>query len=78
MEKWKSAKEHFHYALYSLIILIVVILHADRPISSTSSKLTIVLMALMIFGEAVIRMLQRWRRSIRTGCANKADRGSTV
>lgn len=56
-------KEHAHYAIYSSIILAVMVLHADAPISDTSSKLTIVMMSLLILGEAAVRVL-RARRAI--------------
>ncbi len=56
-----TARNHIHYAIYSAIILMVLVIHADRPIESASSKLTIVLMGLLIFGEAVIRVLRARR-----------------
>ncbi len=53
--------EHFHYALYSLIIFIAVLRHGDAPIESAGSKLTIVLMALLIFGEAAARIVREYK-----------------
>jgi hypothetical protein len=53
--------EHFHYALYSLIIFVAVLRHGDAPIESAGSKLTIVLMALLIFGEAAARIVREHR-----------------
>jgi len=52
----KTFREHGHYALYSAIILGVMILHGSDPIVGTNSKLTIVLMTLLILGEALVRM----------------------
>ena len=54
-------KAHLHYALYSSIIVAAVVIHGDRPIESAASKLTILLMALMIFSESVIRMMRARR-----------------
>ena len=51
----------FHYALYSLIIFVAVVRHGSAPIESAGSKLTIVLMALLIFGEAGARMIAAYR-----------------
>ena len=51
----------FHYALYSVIIFVAVIRHGNTPIESAGSKLTIVLMALLIFGEAATRMIAAYR-----------------
>lgn len=51
----------FHYALYSLIIFVVVVRLGDAPIESAGSKLTIVLMALLIFGESATRMIAAYR-----------------
>ena len=51
----------FHYALYSLIIFIAVLMHGNAPIESASSKLTIVLMALLIFGEAAARIIREYQ-----------------
>lgn len=56
----------FHYALYSLIIFIAVVRLGDAPIESASSKLTIVLMALLIFGEAATRVVKEYRSRNRT------------
>ena len=56
-------REHAHYAIYSSIILAVMILHANSPVSSTNSKLTIVLMSLLIFGEALTRVLRAAKKS---------------
>jgi len=53
--------EHFHYALYSLIIFVAVLRHGNAPIESASSKLTIVLMALLIFGEAAAHIIREYR-----------------
>jgi hypothetical protein len=53
--------QHFHYALYSLIIFIAVLSHGDAPIESSGSKLTIVLMALLIFGEAAAHVIRDYR-----------------
>jgi hypothetical protein len=53
--------EHFHYALYALIMFAAVLRHGDAPIESAGSKLTIVLMALLIFGEAAARMIAAYR-----------------
>lgn len=57
-----AANNHFHYALYSAIILLVLLIHGGRPIESASSKLTIALMSLLMLGEALIRMSRRARR----------------
>ncbi len=54
----KRYSEQIHYALYAAIILGVVVLHADKPIAGTNSKLTIVLMSLLILGEALARMVR--------------------
>jgi len=51
-------REHIHYALYATIILDVMILHGSEPIARTNSKLTIVLMSLLILGESLIRFLR--------------------
>ena len=56
-------REHIHYLIYSAIILGVMILHGARPIESTSSKLTIVLMSLLICGEALVRVTRARTRS---------------
>lgn len=53
--------KEFHYVLYSLIIFVAVVRHGDAPIESAGSKLTIVLMALLIFGEAAARMIAAYR-----------------
>ena len=53
--------QHFHYALYSLIIFVAVLRHGDAPIESGASKLTIVLMALLIFGEATAHIIKEYR-----------------
>lgn len=53
--------EHVHYALYSLIIFVAVLRHGNAPIESAGSKLTIVLMALLIFGEAAARILREYQ-----------------
>ena len=55
----------FHYALYSLVIFIAVLMHGDAPIESASSKLTIVLMALLIFGEAASHIIREYRNGQR-------------
>ena len=58
----------FHYALYSLIIFITVLRHGDAAIESAGSKLTIVLMALLIFGDAAARIVKEYRsRKFPTG-----------
>ena len=54
-------REHIHYALYSSVILAVMLIHGDDPISTTPSKLTIVLMSLLIFGEAAVRLVKAYR-----------------
>jgi len=54
-----TLREHIHYALYAAIILGVMILHGSDPIVSTNSKLTIVLMSLLILGESLVRVLRR-------------------
>lgn len=53
--------EHIHYALYSLIIFVAVLRHGNAPIESSGSKLTIVLMALLIFGEAAAHVIREYR-----------------
>jgi len=53
--------QHVHYALYSLIIFVAVLRHGDAPINSGGSKLTIVLMALLIFGEAAAHIIKEYR-----------------
>lgn len=53
--------EHFHYALYSLIIFVAMLRHGNGPIESSGSKLTIVLMALLIFGEAAAHIIREYR-----------------
>jgi len=53
--------EHFHYALYSLIIFVAVLRHGNDPIESSGSTLTIVLMALLIFGEAAAHIIREYR-----------------
>jgi hypothetical protein len=54
----KLPTEHVHYANYSTVILAVMILHANAPIAATNSKLTIVLMSLLILGEAMVRIVR--------------------
>ena len=51
-------REHIHYALYAAIVLGVMIMHGSTPIVSTNSKLTIVLMSLLILGESLVRILR--------------------
>ena len=60
----------FHFALYSLIIFIAVVRHGNAPIESAGSKLTIVLMALLIFGEAAKRMIVAYRNKTRPAGGN--------
>ncbi|MDJ0708770.1 MAG: hypothetical protein QNJ14_00200 [Woeseiaceae bacterium] len=55
-------REHIHYALYASVILAVLLIHGNDPIAGTSSKLTIVLMSLLIFGEAAIRVVKELRK----------------
>ena len=55
-------REHIHYALYSTVILAVLLLHGNDPIESVSSKLTIVLMSLLILGEGLARIFADYRR----------------
>jgi uncharacterized membrane protein YGL010W len=56
-----NPKEHVHYAIYSTIILAVMVLHANAPIAGTNSKLTIVLMSLLILGESLVRLVRAAR-----------------
>ncbi len=69
----KDIREHMHYALYSAIIIVAMLIHGNEPITSTSSKLTIVLMALLIFGESVARMIKRRNRGSRPDAAGDGD-----
>jgi len=62
-----------HYALYSAIIIVAMLIHGSEPITSTSGKLTIVLMALLIFGESVARMIKRRNRGSRPDAAGDVD-----
>ena len=55
-------REHIHYALYSSVILVVLLLHGNDPIESVSSKLTIVLMSLLILGEGLARVFKDLRK----------------
>ncbi len=52
---------HLHYALYSSVVLALLLLHGDQPIESTASKLTIFIMCGLMLGEAVTRMIQAAR-----------------
>jgi len=58
---WSRMQTHIHYVLYSSIILLVLLMHANAPIESVNSKLTIVLMSLLIFGEATARIVKSLR-----------------
>ncbi len=62
MRFWRQSREHIHYAMYSSVILATLLIHGDRPITSTSAKLTIVLMSLLIFGEAIANVIRLNRR----------------
>ena len=62
----------FHYAIYSLIIFIAVARHGNAPIESAGSKLTIVLMALLIFGDAAARIVSEYR-SRKSPAGSSAD-----
>jgi hypothetical protein len=56
-------KEHVHYALYSGAIIVAMLIHGNAPITGAAGKLTIMLMALLIFGESVTRMLRGRRHA---------------
>ena len=66
MRTRNPATEHLHYGLYAAVIVAVMVLHADTPIVAASSKLTIVLMALFIFGESLVRTLRALRKRTRS------------
>lgn len=59
--RWRSSSFEIHCALYTSIILLAVLLHGDRPIAGASSKLTIVLMSLLILAEAIARLVRARR-----------------
>ena len=65
-------REHVHYALYSSIIIVAMLIHGNDPITSASSKLTIMLIALLIFGESIVRIV---RRRDRASWISGADNG---
>ena len=60
---WKSSSFEIHSALYASITFLAVVLHGDRPIAGASSKLTIVLMSLLIISEAIARLVRARRAS---------------
>ena len=65
MNQWKAISLHVHHAGYALIILLAVVLHGNHPITSTSSKLAIVLMSLLIFSESIGRILTHRNKTVR-------------
>ena len=66
MHSRSSTTQHLRYGFYAAVILAVMVLHADAPIAGTSSKLTIVLMALLIIGESLVRTLSVLRKQPRS------------
>ncbi|MDJ0655079.1 MAG: hypothetical protein QNJ40_13035 [Xanthomonadales bacterium] len=63
-------RSQLHIGVYAAVIVATVLLHGDRPIQSTSAKLTLLLMGLMILADAV---LQLWRARKGPGPGGIAD-----
>ena len=49
-------RSQLHIGVYAAVIVATVLLHGDRPIQSTSAKLTLLLMGLMILADAVLQL----------------------